>query len=115
MITFVMFTCSLFISVSYPNLTKSVDRYQYDVNAPGAAYQLRLTCTRELNLNVSVSNANMMLQAYASWNNLSQIHESSKKSVSFGLLCSFPDVRSLQFLCSCSIWLYCIIRSFIAF
>ncbi|XP_043715720.1 uncharacterized protein LOC122664096 isoform X2 [Telopea speciosissima] len=53
-------------------------RYQYDLNAP-AASQLRVTSTRDLNMNVSVSNANMILQAYASWNNLSQAHESYKK------------------------------------
>ncbi|PNY06054.1 pleckstrin homology domain-containing protein, partial [Trifolium pratense] len=50
-------------------------RYQYDLNAPGAASQLRLTSTRDLNLNVSVSNVNMLIQAYASWNNLSHAHE----------------------------------------
>ncbi|PON47154.1 Vacuolar protein sorting-associated protein, partial [Parasponia andersonii] len=49
--------------------------YQYDLNAPGAASQLRLTSTRDLNLNVSVYNANMIIQAYASWNNLSHVHE----------------------------------------
>lgn len=54
-------------------------RYQYDINAPGAATQLRMTSTRDLNLNVSVSNANMMFQAYSSWNNLSHIDESSEK------------------------------------
>ncbi|KAK9266873.1 hypothetical protein L1049_027132 [Liquidambar formosana] len=51
-------------------------RYQYDLNAPSAASQLRVTSTRDLNLNVSVSNANMIFQAYASWNNLSHVHES---------------------------------------
>ncbi|XWS38677.1 hypothetical protein CRYUN_Cryun19dG0151500 [Craigia yunnanensis] len=50
-------------------------RYQYDPNAPGAASQLRFTSTRDLNLNISVSNANMIIQAYASWNNLSDIHQ----------------------------------------
>ncbi|XP_057487524.1 uncharacterized protein LOC130773593 isoform X2 [Actinidia eriantha] len=54
-------------------------RYQYDHNAPGAASQLRLTCTRDLNLNVTVSNANMIFQAYASWNNLSQVDESNSE------------------------------------
>ncbi|KAJ0048722.1 hypothetical protein Pint_15724 [Pistacia integerrima] len=49
-------------------------RYQYDLKAPGAASQLRLTATRDLNLNVSISNANMILQAYASWNNLNHVH-----------------------------------------
>lgn len=51
-------------------------RYQYDVNAPGAASQLRLASTRDLNLNISVSNANTIFQAYASWNNLSHAKES---------------------------------------
>ncbi|XP_073111690.1 uncharacterized protein [Elaeis guineensis] len=54
-------------------------RYQYDTNAPGAATHIRITSTRDLNLNVSVSNANMMFQAYSSWNNLSHIDESYKK------------------------------------
>ncbi|KAI3710546.1 hypothetical protein L2E82_40329 [Cichorium intybus] len=52
-------------------------RYQNDVNAPSAASQLRLTTTRDLNINITVSNANMLIQAYASWNNLSQVHEPS--------------------------------------
>ncbi|KAK1438468.1 hypothetical protein QVD17_04277 [Tagetes erecta] len=55
----------------------AVVRYQNDVNAPSAASQLRLTSTRDLNLNITVSNANMLIQAYASWNNLSQVHEPS--------------------------------------
>ncbi|ERN15489.1 uncharacterized protein LOC18443778 [Amborella trichopoda] len=54
-------------------------RYQYDQRTPGAPSQLSLTSTRDLNLNLSVSNMNMLLQAYASWNNLSQFHESYKK------------------------------------
>ncbi|XP_058190168.1 uncharacterized protein LOC131307586 isoform X5 [Rhododendron vialii] len=54
-------------------------RYQYDCNAPGATSQLRLTCTRDLNLNVSVSNANMIFQAYASWSNLSQVDKSYRE------------------------------------
>ncbi|XP_059641926.1 uncharacterized protein LOC132283907 [Cornus florida] len=54
-------------------------RYQYDLNAPGVASQLRLTCTRDLNLNVSVSNANMIFQAYSSWNNLSHVRETHRK------------------------------------
>ncbi|KAJ4951540.1 hypothetical protein NE237_028372 [Protea cynaroides] len=53
-------------------------RYQYDLNAP-AASQLRVTSTGELNMNVSVFNANMLFQAYASWNNLSHAQESYKK------------------------------------
>ncbi|KAL8266737.1 hypothetical protein R6Q59_004081 [Mikania micrantha] len=55
----------------------AVVRYQNDVNAPSAASQLRLTSTKDLNLNITVSNANMLIQAYASWNNLSQVHEPS--------------------------------------
>lgn len=51
-------------------------RYQYDVNAPGAASQLRLASTGDLNLNISVCNANTIFQAYASWNNLSNVKES---------------------------------------
>jgi len=57
-------------------------RYQYDLNAPGAATQLRMTSTKDLNLNVSVSNANMLFQAYSSWNNLSHIDELYKEKVS---------------------------------
>ncbi|XP_024994007.1 uncharacterized protein LOC112527539 isoform X2 [Cynara cardunculus var. scolymus] len=52
-------------------------RYQYDLNVPSAASQIRLTTTRDLNINITVSNANMLIQAYASWNNLSQVHEPS--------------------------------------
>ncbi|KAL0446425.1 UNVERIFIED_CONTAM: hypothetical protein Slati_1770400 [Sesamum latifolium] len=51
-------------------------RYQSSPTAPGVASQLRITSTRDLNLNMSVSNANMILQAYASWNNLSHVQES---------------------------------------
>ncbi|XP_065619172.1 uncharacterized protein LOC112023786 [Quercus suber] len=58
-------------------------RYQYNINAPGAASQLRLTSTRDLNINVSVSNANMIIQAYASWINLSHVHEYHKKQEAF--------------------------------
>ncbi|KAI3918587.1 hypothetical protein MKX01_041907, partial [Papaver californicum] len=67
---------------SWEPLIEPVDgflRYQYDLNSPGAASQLRLTSPRDLNLNFSVSNCNMILQAYASWNNLSHVHESYKK------------------------------------
>lgn len=63
---------------SWEPLVEPVDgflRYQYDIHAPGAASQIRLTSTRDLNLNVSVSNANMIVQAYASWSNLSNVHE----------------------------------------
>lgn len=59
-------------------------RYQLDQSSPGAASQLRLNCTRDLNLNATVSNANMIFQAYASWDNLSHAHESdsSREAVS---------------------------------
>lgn len=67
---------------------RHVCRYQYDLNAPGAASQLRLISTRDLNLNVSVSNANMIIQAYASWNNLSNVQEYQKKRVSLLYLLS---------------------------
>ncbi|KAJ0970742.1 hypothetical protein J5N97_018701 [Dioscorea zingiberensis] len=50
-------------------------RYQFDQNAPGATTQLRMTSTSDLNLNISVSNANMICKAYSSWTNLSQIQE----------------------------------------
>ncbi|WCJ20748.1 hypothetical protein M5689_002962 [Euphorbia peplus] len=66
---------------SWEPLIEPVDgflRYQYDLNAPGAASQLRLISTRDLNLNVSVSNMNMIIQAYASWNNLTHVHETYK-------------------------------------
>lgn len=55
--------------------------YQYDLNAPGAASQLRITSRRDFNLNVSVSNANMIIQAYASWSNLSHVHKSNQEIV----------------------------------
>ncbi|XWS49634.1 hypothetical protein CRYUN_Cryun12cG0020000 [Craigia yunnanensis] len=58
-------------------------RYQYDPNAPGAASQLRFTSTKDLNLNISVSNANMIIQAYASWNNLIDIHQHYKRPEAF--------------------------------
>nr|XP_027080056.1 uncharacterized protein LOC113703042 isoform X2 [Coffea arabica] len=57
-------------------------RYQYNPNAPGAASQLRLTPTGDLNMNISVSNINMIFQAYASWNSLSQVHESYTEAIS---------------------------------
>ncbi|CAL0314336.1 unnamed protein product [Lupinus luteus] len=58
-------------------------RYQYDLNALGTTSQLRLTSTRDLNLNISVSNVNMIIQAYASWNNLTHAHESYKNRDAF--------------------------------
>ncbi|KNA21084.1 hypothetical protein SOVF_046540 [Spinacia oleracea] len=51
-------------------------RYQYDMHSPVAATQLRLTSTKDLNVNVSSSNINMILQAYASWSSLSEVQES---------------------------------------
>lgn len=54
-------------------------RYQYDMNTPGSPGQLRITSTRDLNVNVSVSNTNMLSQAYASWNNISLGDELYKK------------------------------------
>lgn len=57
-------------------------RYQYDTNIPSACSQIRITSTRDLNLNVSVSNINTIFQAYSSWNNFSHIDESYKKRVS---------------------------------
>nr|XP_016473057.1 PREDICTED: uncharacterized protein LOC107795012 [Nicotiana tabacum] len=70
---------------SWEPLLEPVDgllRYQYDVNAPGAASQLRLASTGDLNLNISVCNANTIFQAYASWNNLSSVKESYQEAVS---------------------------------
>lgn len=52
------------------------------MNAPGASTQLRMTSTQDLNLNFSVSNANMLIQAYSSWNSLNHIDESYRKIVS---------------------------------
>ncbi|XP_047340944.1 uncharacterized protein LOC124944671 [Impatiens glandulifera] len=53
-------------------------RYMYNQNAPGTPSQLRLTCPKDLNVNVSVSNCNMFFQAYASWSNLAQVHDALK-------------------------------------
>ncbi|KAK9144775.1 hypothetical protein Sjap_004678 [Stephania japonica] len=67
---------------SWEPLIEPVDgflRYQYDGSAAVSASQLRITSTRDLNLNVSVSNTNMILQAYASWNSLSHVHETNKR------------------------------------
>ncbi|XP_062073801.1 uncharacterized protein LOC133778015 isoform X2 [Humulus lupulus] len=71
---------------SWEPLVEPVDgflRYQYDLSAPGAASQLRLTSTRDLNLNISVSNANMIIQAYASWNNLGNVQAYHATTESF--------------------------------
>ncbi|KAG9142715.1 hypothetical protein Leryth_005471 [Lithospermum erythrorhizon] len=70
---------------SWEPLIEPVDgllRYQYNLNASGVASQLRLTTMNDLNLNVSVSNANTVLQAYASWNNLSLVRELSQETPS---------------------------------
>lgn len=40
-----------------------------------------MASTRDLNINISVSNSNMILQAYTSWNNLSHTHDFYKKGV----------------------------------
>ncbi|PIN17888.1 hypothetical protein CDL12_09445 [Handroanthus impetiginosus] len=64
---------------SWEPLIEPVDgalRYRYNPNAPGAVSELQITSTRDLNLNVSISNTNMILQAYASWNNLSNVEAS---------------------------------------
>ncbi|KAL1194607.1 hypothetical protein V5N11_031431 [Cardamine amara subsp. amara] len=49
-------------------------RYQFNPRSFGAVSQLRLTSTKDLNVNVSVSNANTIIQAYSSWNSLSNVH-----------------------------------------
>ncbi|KAK6146409.1 hypothetical protein DH2020_020278 [Rehmannia glutinosa] len=75
---------------SWEPLIEPVDgslRYQNNPSAPGVASELRIASTGDLNLNVSVSNANMILQAYASWNNLSHVqdsHEEANSQTSYG-------------------------------
>lgn len=49
-------------------------RYQFNPRSFGAVSQLRLTSTKDLNVNISVSNANTIIQAYSSWNSLSNVH-----------------------------------------
>ncbi|KAK4746515.1 hypothetical protein SAY87_012827 [Trapa incisa] len=69
---------------SWEPLVEPVDgflRYQYDLNIPHATSQLRITSTGDVNLNVSVSSANMIIQAYASWSNLSHVQEINKNRV----------------------------------
>lgn len=56
-------------------------RYQFNPRSFGAVSELRLTSTKDLNVNVSVSNANTIIQAYASWNSLSNVHEYDKERV----------------------------------
>ncbi|KAL8529518.1 hypothetical protein ACS0TY_006808 [Phlomoides rotata] len=68
---------------SWEPLIEPVDgslRYLYNPDAPGVASELRITSTRDLNLNVSVSNANTILQAYSSWDNLSRVKESCEEA-----------------------------------
>ncbi|CAA6669756.1 unnamed protein product [Spirodela intermedia] len=56
---------------SWEPLVEPIDGVvQYDSHAPGAFPQLRIVTTRDLNLIVSVSNTNMILQAHSSWNSL---------------------------------------------
>uniref|UniRef100_J3N503 PH domain-containing protein n=1 Tax=Oryza brachyantha TaxID=4533 RepID=J3N503_ORYBR len=68
-------------------------RYQYDMNTPGSPGQLRIASTRDLNLNISVSNINMLSQAYASWNNISLGNELYRKDTSSTSEKSILDVH----------------------
>uniref|UniRef100_A0A0D9XMK5 PH domain-containing protein n=1 Tax=Leersia perrieri TaxID=77586 RepID=A0A0D9XMK5_9ORYZ len=68
-------------------------RYQYDMNTPGSPGQLRIASTRDLKLNVSVSNTNMLSQAYASWNNISLGNELYRKEASSTSERSILDVH----------------------
>uniref|UniRef100_A0A1J3IIE4 Putative vacuolar protein sorting-associated protein 13A n=1 Tax=Noccaea caerulescens TaxID=107243 RepID=A0A1J3IIE4_NOCCA len=61
-------------------------RYQFNPRSFGAVSELRLTSTKDLNVNVSVSNANTIIQAYASWNSLSNVHEYDKERGAFPLV-----------------------------
>lgn len=66
---------------SWEPLIEPVDgfiRYQYDENASGAPSQIRMAFTRDLNINLSVSNVNMLLEALSSWNKLHEVKGSSK-------------------------------------
>ncbi|XP_008465914.2 uncharacterized protein LOC103503494 isoform X1 [Cucumis melo] len=66
---------------SWEPLVEPVDgflRYHYDQNAPGSASQLHLTTARDLNMNISASSINMLIQAYASWINLTHVQEHNK-------------------------------------
>ena len=56
-------------------------RYQFNPRSFGAVSELRLTSTTDLNVNFSVSNANTIIQAYSSWNNLSNVHEYHRERV----------------------------------
>ncbi|XP_073352999.1 uncharacterized protein [Aegilops tauschii subsp. strangulata] len=68
-------------------------RYQYDVNTPGSPAQLRITSTRDLNLNVSASNTNMLSQAYLSWSNITLGDELYRKETSSPTQGSILDVH----------------------
>lgn len=61
-------------------------RYQFNPRSFGAVSELRLTSTTDLNVNFSVSNANTIIQAYSSWNNLSNVHEYHKERGAFPLV-----------------------------
>lgn len=66
---------------SWEPLIEPVDgfiRYQYDKSAFGAPSQIRMASTRDLNMNLSVSNVNMLLEAFSSWNKLNEVKGSSK-------------------------------------
>lgn len=56
-------------------------RYQFNPRSFGAVSELRLTSTKDLNVNFSVSNANTIIQAYSSWSSLSNVHEYHKERV----------------------------------
>ncbi|CAH8391411.1 unnamed protein product [Eruca vesicaria subsp. sativa] len=60
-------------------------RYQFNPRSFGAVSELRLTSTKDLNVNFSVSNANTIIQAYSSWNSLSNVHEYHKERGAFPL------------------------------
>lgn len=73
-------------------------RYQFNPRSFGAVSQLRLTATKDLNVNVSVSNANTIIQAYSSWNSLSNVHEYHKERVR-----TFPLILLCHLLCHFSL------------
>eukprot|EP01018_Ginkgo_biloba_P007916 Gb_35998 [translate_table: standard] len=66
---------------SWEPLIEPVDgfiRYQYDKNSSSAPSQVRVASTRNLNMNVSIANVNMLLEAVASWNKLNEIQGCSR-------------------------------------
>lgn len=66
---------------SWEPLIEPVDgfiRYRYDKSGSGAPSQIRMASTRDLNMNFSVSNVNMLLEAFSSWNRLNEMKGSSK-------------------------------------